>query len=95
MRIGHLFIEHHYNQSKIPTATFSFALKGYSSDMPSAIDFGNPVLSQINMVLAAGLYKQMMISFGQLNYKQSTLGVKDSNLHSSRLTQYLTVVIRH
>lgn len=46
MRIGPLLTEHLSEQSKIPTATFSFAMNGYSSDKPSSIDFGSPVPSR-------------------------------------------------
>jgi hypothetical protein len=47
MRVGPLFTDYLSKQGKIPTATFSLAMNGFSSDIPSVIDFGNPVQSRI------------------------------------------------
>jgi hypothetical protein len=47
MRVGPLFTEYLYNQGRIPTATFSLAMNGFSSDKLSFIDFGDPVESRI------------------------------------------------
>ncbi len=47
MRVGPLFTEYLSKQGKIPSATFSFAMNGFSSDIPSVIDFGDPVKSRI------------------------------------------------
>jgi hypothetical protein len=47
IKVGPLFTEHLFKQKKIPTAAFSLAMNGFSSDTPSVIDFGNPVPSRI------------------------------------------------
>jgi hypothetical protein len=40
--VGPLFHEALYDQFKITEPTFSFAMKGYSTDVSSTVDFGEP-----------------------------------------------------
>jgi hypothetical protein len=42
MDIGPLYVNEIFNQNKIPTPSFSFGMKGYTSDESSIVDFGEP-----------------------------------------------------
>lgn len=47
IEVGPLFANKLFKDGKIPTQSFSFAMKGYSDDESSTVDFGNPDLSQV------------------------------------------------
>lgn len=44
MEVGPLFANELYKQGKVPTPSFSFAMKGYTDDDSSIVDFGIPDL---------------------------------------------------
>jgi hypothetical protein len=42
-----VFTEALYEQNKINTLVFSFAMNGFRSDVSSNIDFGNPIAARV------------------------------------------------
>lgn len=42
MEVGPLFVNELYKDQMIPEPTFAFAMKGYTEDEPSLVDFGRP-----------------------------------------------------
>jgi hypothetical protein len=47
INVGPLFTNALYNEGRIDTPSFSFAMQGFSSDVSSNIDFGTPVASRV------------------------------------------------
>lgn len=48
MTVGPLFTDALRAQGKIPSKAFSFAMNGYQNNIPSNLDFGNPLVSRVD-----------------------------------------------
>jgi len=72
MEIGPLFIESLKTDGKIPTASFSFAMKGFSTNEASKIDIGVPLSYRV-------------VNFTINNLTQVILGFNDDFFWSTSL----------